>query len=257
MITSPTNDKIKFVRRLQTDRRSRSREKLFVVEGSRWASELIKQGTPCHMVFYTEAWADNHPDILLQLQQLAQQVSTAVSEPVMAAMSDTTTPPGILIVVTTPGLPLPDSPQMLLVLDRMNNPGNLGTILRSAGAAGVDGVLLAPGCVDATNPKVVRGSMGALLRLPVLSLSWEEIAGIVANKVVWLAASRGEKTYTAVNWQQPSVLIIGSEAQGAGAEALKLADGRVSIPMHADTESLNAAIAASVILFEAKRQRNG
>lgn len=256
MITSPTNSRIKLVRRLQSERRARSREKLFVVEGTRWATELIKQQAPTRMLFYTEAWLSSNGDILQQLEQSAQQPATAVTEPVMAAMSDTKTPPGVLAVVPFPELVLPENPTFLLLLDGINTPGNLGTMLRTAGAAGVDGVLLGPGCVDATNPKVVRGSMGALLRLPIQSCSWAEIADIVNGMVVWLAAIEGDAVYTAVDWQKPSALIIGSEAQGAGAEAQTVADGRVTIPMQAETESLNAAVAASVLMFEAKRQRD-
>jgi TrmH family RNA methyltransferase len=255
MITSPANARVKWVRRLQSDRRTRIRERLFVVEGRRWASELVRQQTPTRMIFYTESWLSSHSEILQQLEKMAQQPATAVSDSVMAAMSDTITPSGLLAVVPIPDLPLPPEPDLLLILDRLKTPGNLGTILRSAGAAGVSGVILGPGCVDHTNPKVVRGSMGALLRLPIYPLSWAEIQKVVRGMAIWVATVGGGTAYTAVNWKKPSALIIGSEAHGAGKEALKLAHGRVTIPMQAETESLNAALAASVILFEAKRQR--
>jgi RNA methyltransferase, TrmH family len=144
---------------------------------------------------------------------------------------------------------------LLLVLDEISTPGNLGTMLRTAAAAGADGVLLGPGCVDLYNPKVVRGSMGAHLRLPAHSQSWDEIAQTVQRMQVWLATVQAERAYTAVNWQPPSALIIGSEATGASEAARQLATGSITIPMHAATESLNAAMAAGIILFEAVRQR--
>ena len=128
-------------------------------------------------------------------------------------------------------------------------------MLRTASAAGADGVLLSPSSVDPYNPKVVRGSMGAHLRLPILSQSWQEIAQTVRKTQVWLATVTAEKSYTAVDWQQPSTLIIGSEATGAGNNARQVATGTVTIPMHAATESLNAAVAAGIILFEAFKQR--
>jgi TrmH family RNA methyltransferase len=128
-------------------------------------------------------------------------------------------------------------------------------MLRTAVAAGVDGVLLAPGCVDATNPKVLRGSMGAHLRLPVAEMSWSEIGEVTAGMEVWVTAVSQAKEYTTVNWRQPAALIIGSEAHGIGPEAAPLASGQITIPMHAAVESLNAAVAAAVILFEAARQR--
>jgi TrmH family RNA methyltransferase len=254
MIRSLANTKVKQVRRLQSDRRFRAREKAFVVEGTRWLAELVQWANPPQIIFYTEDWLDTpaHGDILQQLDAPAQSVSAEV----MAAMSATTTAPGVLAVVPAYSRPLPENPSLLLILDRLKTPGNLGTMLRTAAAAGVDGVLLAPGSVDAYNPKVVRGSMGALLRLPVEQAGWPEIAERVAGLQVWLAAADGDVSYTAVNWQEPSALIIGSEAWGAGDEAQRVASGRVAIPMQAATESLNAAVAAGVILFEAVRQRN-
>ena len=254
MIRSLANTKVKQVRRLQSDRRFRAREKAFVVEGTRWLAELVQWAESPQIIFYTEDWLDTpaHGDILQQLDAPAQSVSAKV----MAAMSATTTAPGVLAVVPAYSRPLPENPSLLLILDRLKTPGNLGTMLRTAAAAGVDGVLLAPGSVDAYNPKVVRGSMGALLRLPVEQAGWLEIAERVAGLQVWLAAADGDVSYTAVNWQEPSALIIGSEAWGAGDEAQRVASGRIAIPMQAATESLNAAVAAGVILFEAVRQRN-
>ncbi|HEX6387758.1 MAG TPA: RNA methyltransferase [Anaerolineae bacterium] len=247
------NPKVKYVRRLQSDRRFRAREKAFVIEGTRWLTELVQWVKSPQLILYTKDWlntADNG-DILQQLDAPAQPVS----DEVMAAMSATTTPPGVLAIVPIHARPLPDTSSLLLILDRVKTPGNLGTMLRTAAAAGVDGVLLAPGCVDPYNPKVVRGSMGALLRLPVQQAEWPEIAEKAADMKVWLAAADGDVSYTAVNWRQPSALIIGSEAWGAGDEAQQVASGRVAIPMYAATESLNAAVAAGVILFEAVRQR--
>lgn len=255
MITSQANEKVKMVRRLQTERRFRAQQQAFVVEGSRWLSELIYHRLPPRHLFFTAEWQASQADILQQLAQFSHQPGLLVSDAVMVAMSDTTTPPGVLAVVSAPALSLPTRPSLLLVLDAINNPGNLGAMLRTAAAAGVEGVLLGPGCVDAANPKTVRGSMGALLRLPIQALDWAHIAEITQGMAVWVAAVAGDVAYTAVNWRQPTALIIGSEAGGAGHEARQLATGRVSIPMQAHTESLNAAIATGVLLFEARRQR--
>jgi TrmH family RNA methyltransferase len=131
----------------------------------------------------------------------------------------------------------------------------MGTILRTAAAAGVDGLMLAPGCIDPYNPKVVRGGMGAHLRLPMRKVLWEELASLLRGADVWVALSSGGEDYAAIDWRNPSVVIIGSEAHGVSAKALTLARGLVSIPMQAATESLNAAVATAIILFEANRQR--
>lgn len=257
MITSLTNAKVKYVRRLQSDRRFRNQEKQYVVEGTRWLTELIELARPPALLFYTERWLETavHAQILQQLSTLGQSPPLLTSEEVMQTMSDTSTPAGVLAVLPMQLPPLPANPTLLLVLDAINTPGNLGTMLRTAGAAGADGVLLGPDCVDLYNPKVVRGSMGAHLRLPVHSQTWAEIAETVQGMQVWVATVQAEKMYTAVNWQSPSALIIGSEATGAGQAARQIATSSITIPIHAATESLNAAMAAGIILFEAVRQR--
>jgi TrmH family RNA methyltransferase len=154
-----------------------------------------------------------------------------------------------------PFMHLNPRPGLFLILDAVRDPGNLGTILRSGEAAGVGQVLLAPGTVDLYNPKVVRGAMGAHFRLPVFSHDWPDISKQTSGRAVWLAHAAGDTTYDAVDWTQPSALIVGGEASGAGQEAAQIATGRVSIPMTGGAESLNAAMAATVILFEAARQR--
>ena len=247
MITSTANSKVKHVRRLQQDRRYREREQAFVVEGTRWLQEAAGAFPAEAAVFYTEEWlatAENE-----RLLTRFKEPPIAVSEEVMASMSDVSTPQGVLAVLPMRPRSLPTNPTFLLVLDGVQTPGNLGTILRTAGAAGVDGVLLAPGTVDAYNPKVVRGAMGAQLRLPIHSVTWDEVRRLASDTLAWLAAAAGNTPYTDVNWRRPSTLIVGSEAQGAGSQAVDLAYDTVHIPMHANTESHNAAMASAKILF--------
>ncbi len=215
--------------------------------------ELLSKPPLLQNAFYTETWLsqESHADLFSQMVGNKY----AVTDQVMVAMSSTETPPGILATVAIDPTPVPARSSLILILDGITNPGNLGTMLRTAAAAGVDAVLLAPGCVDIHNPKVVRGSMGALLRLPAHQLEWDKIAGAVEGLRVWVAAAGGATAYSKVDWRQPAALIIGNEAHGASDDAYYLADSAVSIPMNAETESLNAAIAASIIIFEAVRQR--
>lgn len=253
-ITSLNNDRVKQVRRLQVDRRYRAREGLFVVEGTRWLADAVQQQVAPLALFYTDDWREqaDHEEIL---QQIDMGVQAVVTGEVLAAMSDTETPAGVLAVLPIRDRPLPAQSGLLLILDEIRDPGNLGTMLRTAAAAGVDGVLLSPGCVDPYNPKAVRAGMGAHLRLALHQQEWGEIAEACRGLKVWLATADGAFPYTSVNWRQPSALIVGSEAHGAGGEAKALAGGTLYIPMFAATESLNAAVAAGVILFEAVRQR--
>ncbi len=215
--------------------------------------ELLSRKLLLQNLFYTESWLSQtgHAGLLARIPGSNQVVSAEV----MIAMSATETPPGVLATAAVDPLPIPSRPSLMLILDSITNPGNLGTMLRTAAAAGVDAVLLTSGCVDTYNPKVVRGSMGALLRLPVQQLKWDEISRAVDRMRIWVAEAGGSRAYTTVDWRQPSAIIVGNEAHGAGDEAYTVAAGSVSIPMSAETESLNAAIAAGIILFEAARQR--
>ncbi|MCP5096870.1 MAG: RNA methyltransferase [Chloroflexi bacterium] len=254
MIQSTSNPKVKYIRRLQNEKRFRYRERAFVVEGTRWVRDLLDRiDQRSQLLYYTESWAGKreHINILQQIGVSGQ----AVSEAVMKVLSDTDTPPGVLGVMRMVERPLPTSPTFILILDAITTPGNLGTMLRTAAAAGVEAVILAPGCVDAYNPKVVRGGMGAHLRLSIQNMKWDEIVQYSSGMQIWVAAAEGAQAYTAVNWKRPFALIIGSEAHGASEQARKMMSGAVAIPMHADTESLNAAMAAGIILFEAKRQK--
>jgi TrmH family RNA methyltransferase len=253
MITSTQNERVKFVRSLAR-RRNRQREGRFVVEGTRLVDEMVRAGIRPALVFYTEAWAEAPAgQRLLPFLRPEELGVWQVTEAVLTACADTQTPQGVLAVV--PFVHLEPRPGLRLVLDQIRDPGNLGTILRSAEAAGVGQVLLTPGTVDLYNPKVVRGAMGAHFRLPVDRLDWAGIAERVAGRAVWLADVDAEVAHDAVDWTEPSALIVGGEATGAGLEAADLASGQVSIPMVGGAESLNAAMAATVILFEAARQQ--
>ena len=255
MITSRQNERIKYIRSLAR-RRVRQREGRFVLEGTRLVEELVRAGVAPALVLYTPAWAASPAgQRLLPDLAGAEEGCWAASEAVLAAASSTETPQGVLVLA--PFVHCPPRPGLILILDQVRDPGNLGTIIRSAEAAGAGQVILAPGTVDAYNPKVVRGAMGAHFRLAVSSLEWPAIARRIEGRQVWLADARGAAAYDRVDWTQPSALIVGGEAAGAGEQAANLATGRVAIPMAPGPESLNAAMAATVILFEAARQQRG
>jgi len=255
MITSLSNDKIKLTRALAR-RRTRYQERRFIAEGVRLLSEVVRLGIRPDFVLYTQASGESL-DATPLLDQLAQREIPChpVSDEVMAACADTVTPSGLLAVVPFPDIPVPAHATWTLVVDNMRTPGNLGTILRTAAAAGVDQALLSPGTVDLFNPKVVRGGAGAHFRLPVFALAWHEIETRLQGFDVWLAAIQGEMSYTQVDWKRPLALIVGGEARGASPAARALSSGCVTIPMAREIESLNAAVAAGVILFEIARQR--
>lgn len=258
MITSNHNPKIQLVRALNGSAKQRREQGMFVIEGVRLAEEGLQSGWEAQLVLTSSDLGERG---LVVAQGFAGR-GVAVEEvapSVMQAASDTQTPQGIFVILAARSLPLPELLHFVLIADTIRDPGNLGTILRTASAAGVQAVLLPPGTTDAFAPKVVRAAMGAHFRLPILPLSWPEIGGALQPQdhslSVYLADPGGELAYTQVDFRTPCAIIVGGEAEGASQEAREMAVTRISIPMAAQVESLNAAVAAGVLLFEAARQR--
>jgi TrmH family RNA methyltransferase len=247
MITSLQNERIKLAHALQYQTKARRKEGKIALEGARLLRDACEQGLAPEFVCYT----DNADPALLTFLQARRFLLLQVSDEVMEHISATEAPPGAVGIFPMPQPALPANPQRVLILDSIRDPGNLGTLLRTAGAAGVQVVLLSPTCVDAYNPKALRGGMGAHFRIPVVARVWQAIAVYCANLKVYLADGSGDTPYHQAEWSRAWALIIGSEAHGAGSEARRLADTRITIPMAAETESLNAAAAAAVILFHA------
>ncbi|MBP7694122.1 MAG: RNA methyltransferase [Anaerolineales bacterium] len=254
MITSAHNPTVKRVTSLQTQRKAREAEGQFIIEGPRLAEEALRARANVELVLYTLNLDERSRMAVGQLERLGARAE-GVSETVMAAISDTETPAGLLAIVAMPTFLILPHPGFALVLDRISDPGNLGTLLRTAEAAGVQAVFLMPGTVDAFNPKVVRAAMGAHFRIPVAEARWETLAGQLGGAAVWLAEARAGQDYATVDWQGPSALIVGSEAEGPSAAARAFTRQTVHIPMPGRAESLNVAVAAGILLFAAARQR--
>jgi TrmH family RNA methyltransferase len=260
MITSARNPKIQQIRDLLTHPKARREMQAFVVEGVRLVEEALQSGWEAQWVLYTD---DLPPRGQAVVQGFAARgaVTEVISPQVLKAVSDTETPQGILAVLRMRSLPMPPVPDFFLILDGLRDPGNMGTILRTAVAAGVQAVLLPRGATDPFAPKVVRSAMGAHFRMPVHILSWAEIHACVKPSgkgtplMVYLADSSGGSAYTQTDFRAPLALIVGGEAEGAGVEARSLADARVHISLPGEAESLNAAIAAAILMFEVVRQR--
>ncbi|MEX1019810.1 MAG: RNA methyltransferase [Litorilinea sp.] len=285
MITSITNLRIKDARKLQR-RRQRHRDGLLLIEGVRLVGDAVAAGMRPLQVFYA-------PDLLTSAagQQLVTDLTQAgvetlaCSTTVFASLTETVTPQGLAAVIPMPHLARPAAPDLVLILDQVREPGNAGTLLRSAEAAGVDVVLCAPETVDPYNDKALRAGMGAHFRVPLhICQQWATVTEYLgtgdsgtgyssgtdsrrgdpdpeANSPAargalryYLADANARQAYDEVDWTLPAALIIGGEAEGASMQARALATP-LAIPMLGRTESLNAAVAGAVILFEAARQR--
>lgn len=251
IITSTQNQHVKLAGLLQNKARARRSEGKIVLEGTRLIGDALEQKIVPEYVLYESQKVDY--DLLAKLQQ-TKATLYEVTDDIIQHVSDTRNPQGIAGVFRLPKPSLPDNPQRVLILDAIREPGNMGTILRTAGAAGVQVVILAPDCVDPYNPKVLRSGMGAHFRLPVVEADWSNIRGYCDDLHKYLATGDGDLAYSDVDWTESWALVIGNEAHGGSNQAENFADTGVSIPM-ANAESLNAAVATGVLLFEAQRQR--
>lgn len=254
MIESTQNQRVKYVRKLQSNRRFRNSEGCFVIEGSKWLHEFSVFQDNLTAVYYTDHWLANEQNQLLLHTFNTEKF--AVSETVLNAMSATQTPSGVIATARKPTIALPTTIEFILILDSIADPGNLGTIIRTAAAAGVQGVILSPDCVDLYNPKVVRSSMGALLKVPIEQKSWAEIKALCQRLPVYALDANGKTLYSQVDWTKPAVLMVGNEGHGLSNEGRAIASSILSIPMQNAVESLNASMAIGIVLFEAVRQKN-
>jgi TrmH family RNA methyltransferase len=261
MITSQRNPKIQYVRSLIARARRRREAQAFIVEGVRLAEEALAANRVPELVLFTAALGSRGLDLVRQFEADGAEV-LETADHVLQAISDTRTSQGILVVLPILPPDLPPTLDFILIVDNVRDPGNLGTILRTADAAGVQAVFLPPGAVDPYAPKVVRAAMGAHFQLPIISLSWKAIRGHLAPSggepavQVYLSAANEGLLYTQADFRSPLALIVGSEAEGVSDVARDLAHDRIYIPMPGEPESLNVAVAAGILLFEIVRQRS-
>lgn len=273
VIASPSNTIIKALRELSTARGRRERG-LFTVEGVRAVEDGLDAGYwPDICIYELQLLKRTARGQLLLKRLLAESRKhpeqggpLEASTRALEAASDTQHPQGIVAAFEQIRWPQPvrlPQPALALICDDIQDPGNLGTILRTSEAAGVDAVWLTPRCVDIYNPKVVRAAMGAHFRLPVYpDCDWPAIgqelrqAGMEQSRV-FAAEAEAEIAYYTVDWTQAATLIVSNEAHGLSTQARRFVEHGtlISIPMSGGADSLNAAIASAIILFEAARQR--
>jgi TrmH family RNA methyltransferase len=256
MITSNQNPKIKLVRALAGHTKDRRKEGAFLAEGVRLLEEALAAKWSFRFALYTEGLSARGVELLERLHAEGV-VADEIPPKLLASISETETSQGIIAVLDHVHLPVPSFPAFLLIPDRIRDPGNLGTLIRTAAAAGVQVVLLPPETTDAFAPKVLRAGMGAHFRLPIRSLNWDQIERICksADLRIILADVDGEPCWE-TDLRDPLALIVGGEADGASQQAQNLAGALVSIPMPGQVESLNAAVAGAVLMFEIVRQRS-
>jgi TrmH family RNA methyltransferase len=258
LISSTNNPQIKNLALLQRKARARREQGLFVVEGIK----MLKEAMDCGLltkVYMSESFFREKPEVAKSFKGYEYEL---VTDSVLKQVSETMTPQGIMGTVKIPtydmdGM-LDKDNAFLLLLEDIRDPGNLGTIIRTAEGAGVTGIILNSSCADILQPKVVRSTMGSIYRVPYYEA--EDFKGILKDLrkrgfKLFAAHLSGISYDTEGSFMGKCGLLIGNEASGLSEEASSLADNLIRIPMEGKVESLNAAIAAAILMYEAARQR--
>ena len=264
-ITSASSSTVKGLVLLRQKATKRRQSQSFVIEGDRLVldapSKFIKE------LYVTEEALKRHREMLKKRKLLDKTV--LVSSEIMEKISDTKTPQGILAVAAQPVYTMQEltagssesgaqGKSLLLLLEDIQDPGNLGTMFRTAEAAGATGIIMSRGTVDVFNPKVVRSTMSSIFRQPFLYT--ENLAGTIRDLQeqgirIMAACLEGSREYDRADYRPPCAVAIGNEGNGLSREVVDLSDERVRIPMAGKIESLNAAISAGILMYEAVRQR--
>ncbi len=254
ILTSSKNPNIQLVRSLLEQSKARRKHNAFVAEGARVLEDGLASAVPLRFMLYKTSLTLRAKTVLERITP--DQTALEVEDRLFDSLSDTESSQGILGVFDIPEPYQPARPGFVVILDQLRDPGNLGAILRSAEAAGVQAICLPPGTTDAWAPKVVRSGMGAHFRLPLLHWPWEAITAYVEGLTVFHADMEGDEILWQVDLRGRTALLIGGEAGGISPEGRLLATHSVRIPMAGKTESLNAAVSASVLMLEVLRQRS-
>ena len=264
LITSAENTRIKYFKRL-VRRRFRETEGKFIIEGVRFVEEALASAMSVETVIFSSKLLQNERG-----KELLDNIANSdiplleVTEAIMESLADTATPQGVLAVVKTVETDLEvvlksGQKKLLVLVDGIQDPGNLGTIIRTADAAGVDAVILTKGTVDLYNPKTLRATMGSLFHLPIIiadeAVQVAERLLISGIQLLVGVPQASQPIYT-MDLTGSIALVVGSEANGVSEEVKSMASALVNIPMPGSAESLNAAVATAIMLYEAVRQRS-
>lgn len=258
MISSVSNPQMKQLVQLQKKARLRREEQSFVIEGTKLFEEAV-QGKLVKKAYFSETYWNERAEGSAYRNEIEYEI---VTDAVLKEVSDTMTPQGVIAVVKMPQYDLNELLEKdkvnLVVLENLRDPGNLGTIVRTAEGAGMDAVILSRESVDIYNPKVIRSTMGAIYRMPVLYVDsfTECLINLQKNGIVIYAAHlKGKNDYDREPYAAKAALLIGNEANGLTEASAALADCLIKIPMEGRVESLNAAVAAALLMYEFYRQR--
>lgn len=249
IITSRVNDAVLLIKSLMTNIKFRRETGLFAVEGDHLCGELAERSDLISFL-YTEKAARKYPETVKKAVEKAQNAAV-IAEEISQYISDTICPQGLFASAKLFNLEIPENAKKLIVLDSVQDPGNVGTIIRAAEAFGIDGVLYSPNCADKFSPKTLRASMGSVFRVPVqLYSDAENLRGYLRGFTAYGAMlDETAKRLGEVKFPEKTAMVIGNEGSGISPEIAALCNEKIYIPIQG-AESLNAAMAASILLWE-------
>lgn len=258
MITARSNSQLKQIAKLLKKRSAREEERVYVIEGRKMFFEVLAQAPELLVKAY---WSQSGLSGLSEEEKASISVCPyeEVSDDAFDSVAETVTPQGVLAIVKMPehtAEELSKSGKNLLLLETLQDPGNLGTILRTAEAAGIGGVILSSDSVDAFSPKTVRATMGAVFRVPFVYVSDfpQTISMLKENGyTIYAAHLKGSVPYDEPDYKGSCGILIGNEGNGLTDEVTALSDVRIRIPMEGKAESLNAGVAAALMMYELRR----
>lgn len=252
-ITSRKNENVRIMRELVKSAEYRRGTDMFAVEGDHLCGELADCADTIEYFLYTEKAAEKYPETVRKASEKSF-VTAVITEELSEYISDTKSPQGLFAAAERFGAPIPKNPRRIVVLDGIQDPGNVGTIIRSAEAFGFDGVLYSPSCADVFTPKTLRASMGSVFRVPTQFYSGaDNLRGWLRGFTVFGAMlDESAKRLGEVKFPEKTAIVIGSEGRGISPEIAEICDEKIYIPIRG-AESLNAAMAAAVLLWELRR----
>ena len=264
MITGKDNPKVKYIKKLLDKSSFRNSEKKFVAEGLRAVKECNRFGTINQLYISSgyEGKMSENRELSDVYNEIKADIKETVKDDIFNKISDTKSPQGILAIVDMPEVN-PDviyekKNASVLVLDEVRDPGNIGTIIRTAQGMGFDAVIFSKGCADIYQPKIVRSTMGSLLKVPCIKLENDIKTELEVLKkrgfTIYATALKNSVNITEIVFNDKAAIIIGNEANGISDEAFSMSDQNITIPMENGLESYNASVAASILMYEAGKR---
>lgn len=251
-IESKNNNLFKEIKKLK-EKKHRVKNNKYLIEGLRFVEEAIKSEIAIDSIIFTESFKEKNPDLFLKINEDTRLIK--MSESLLRQLCSTENPQGVVCVLNMQNKELKNGDLVILV-DKVQDPGNMGTIIRTAHAAGAAGIIMTKGTVDIYNDKTLRSTMGSIFYIPVIEVDSLDLLKSLKDRGYKLLVSslQGEKNFFEEDLKEKVIIAVGNEGNGVSDEIYNISDIKVKIPMPGEAESLNVAVATSIMIYEKIRQ---